>query len=336
MKIYLLVCLILSLFIFGTASSKVEIGNNAFVYASYLTVKDRIDGNTVTKLPVNSEVVVTDINNNYAVIEYGENGEKGYVKLKYLREDGIKHPFSPTKSNFQKQKYSIELLIDDPNKKTRKSFWGHATLRAKGPGFDQGYDFGRYGKVWGKFNTLGDPVLRVWSNLYQYIHNKIIWHNSPVYRFVFKASKEEVEEIMHAYQESILKDYPGAKVATGMENKGYLFDGDDFHFVTRNCTTTALEKLEDVLKVKISTNANIKKYAKIDGIFLSYKLAIKSAVSSEELKRFWWPKDLLNVLLKKAHHFKKLIKIEKWDKAAYKAKKAEVIMDTSSFLMENN
>jgi len=55
----------------------------------------------------------------------------------------------------------VEFLMGDRTEETRK--WSHVSLRVVTGKQDMIFDFGRYGRMWGKRNASEGELLRVWK-----------------------------------------------------------------------------------------------------------------------------------------------------------------------------
>ncbi|WP_447890792.1 hypothetical protein [Pseudomonas hormoni] len=64
----------------------------------------------------------------------------------------------------------MELLVGGPYTRDKEEhLFGHAALRVVVGSKDITYDFGRYGKTWGTFDSEGEGVLNVWTSFKTYI-----------------------------------------------------------------------------------------------------------------------------------------------------------------------
>lgn len=123
---------------------------------------------------------------------------------------------------------------------------GHTAVRVRTFDADREviFDFGRYGKVWGYLRFHGEGVMRVWRGpqaVAHYLEKQRSFRDSIGYEIA--VSPDEERRIL-AYYEGLLataswvKDYP--------LHRRYRLAAD-YHGVTNQCTSMALEGLKKVL-----------------------------------------------------------------------------------------
>lgn len=126
---------------------------------------------------------------------------------------------------------------------------GHTAVRVRT--FDKHkevvYDFGRYGKTWGYLGFHGEGIMRVWRGprqIRRYFRKQTSYRDSI--GFVLRTSPQEERKIL-AYYEGKLKRARWRK--QGRLHTRYRLK-KDYHGVTNQCTSMALEGFKAVLPRK--------------------------------------------------------------------------------------
>ena len=89
----------------------------------------------------------------------------------------------------------MEILVGGPYKKKGKEQpYGHVAIRVKTPTSDTVYDYGRYGKTWGTFDSEGEGILNVYSDFNQYIQGEKATGRTTT-GFTIEVSKAEADSI---------------------------------------------------------------------------------------------------------------------------------------------
>lgn len=311
---------------FQSLSFAFEVDQSLYVSGNGVLVRNNsLESMNIYLYPNDTVKFLSDNEEGYLEVE-APNGEIGLVKSKYLVETPLTHPFALTKEQLDASPYQIEILEDDKVHPTFSDFNGHVALRVRGPGIDKIYDFGRYGGMWGKFNTEGEPVLRLWNETtYKYFKRRIREVGTKMHRFVFKANKEQVENVIERIESSIIQRYRGERniIIDGADN--FTLSGGDFHYLKRNCTTVSSSALIEELNLSINSSKNVKKYGKMSGLRRSHRNAVKLASRSRDRKHIWWPTDLKNLLIGERKKLSPLMLIQKWSATEYNNKVGQLI-----------
>lgn len=188
----------------------------------------------------------------------------------------------------------VEFIILDKVWPDHK--WGHVSLRVKTDAKDYVYDFGRYGKMWGNFNTEGEPILRVWKNANDK-HTKFQKAGNPTIHVIrFQATKEQAENVMQYFTDWMkgVKAYQGDN-----ELKYFNLGSPAFHSLRHNCTTMSISGF---MRGFPEYDANDSRFALGDGLYW-WARPKASGIDFDSRHNtwvyIWWPKDLLNLLQQK-------------------------------------
>lgn len=171
--------------------------------------------------------------------------------------------------------------------------WGHVSLRVKDGGQDLIFDFGRYGKMWGFFDTEGDPVLRVWKNANEK-HMKFQKEGNPkIHTIRFQITSQQAQGILSYFDKLTrgIKPYSSSKTLDY-----YDLGSPDFHAVNNNCTTMSINAFTHGLP---HLNVNNKKYAKGEDLYWwarTQAVRISYDRTQKRWQHIWWPQDLLSNL----------------------------------------
>ncbi len=123
----------------------------------------------------------------------------------------------------------VEFLIGGPYKGHR---YGHTALRVFGKGYDFVYDYGRYGKTWGRFGSEGDGILRVWTNFDSYISGQNSLGRTTS-GYLFKTTLEQDRAVISFFNAKVEGLEP--KLAT--KDMQQFKIKDDYHALKLNCTS---------------------------------------------------------------------------------------------------
>lgn len=90
----------------------------------------------------------------------------------------------------------MEILVGGPYTRDKEEhFFGHAALHVVVGGKDITYDFGRYGKTWGTFDSEGEGVLNVWTSFKAYISGENSLGRTTT-GFVYYLDKDKAEAVV--------------------------------------------------------------------------------------------------------------------------------------------
>ncbi len=135
--------------------------------------------------------------------------------------------------------YKIEILIGDPYGAPLSSHHhGHTAVRITTPNSDSVYDFGRYGKTWGDFDTEGEGILNIWNNANQYLEEEKKLGRKTT-GFSLTISKEQSEKIEGYFLGLIKGIKPRLSTA---DYKRYKI-ADDYSALGLNCTTFSIRPM---------------------------------------------------------------------------------------------
>lgn len=200
----------------------------------------------------------------------------------------------------------MEFIIADVEWPETK--WGHVSLRVVNNEKDFVFDFGRYGAMWGFFNTEGAPILRVWKNSAQAHLNYLKKGGGAVTEIRFEASEEQADNVMKFFDEMIKGRKP---YSTSLRTDYYDTKAPNFHSITHNCTTVAIAAF---LKGFPDYNVNNTSYAKAVDLAGIFRVAAqRHAYNSKrsQWQHVWWPMDL-KVLLETEFVGKKIADQKKY------------------------
>jgi hypothetical protein len=187
----------------------------------------------------------------------------------------------------------VEFLIGDRTEETRK--WGHVSLRVVGAGSERIFDFGRYGKMWGRKDSAeGDPMLRVWKpgqfGTYRQHHLK---DGGTTKRFRFNSTPERNARILSFFAHMT----DGAPVfGSNAQFTMYKANYPTFHAVTVNCTTVSIDAF---MKGFPEYNLNDTQFAEARSLQWYMRGEAQGFIydqSEGHWTRIWWPLDLMALL----------------------------------------
>lgn len=145
------------------------------------------------------------------------------------------------------------------------------------------YDYGRYGKVWGKFNSEGEGILRVWTNFSKYIAGENASGRTTT-GFAFKTTPAEAKAINDYFNGLIGGSKP-------TQDRGYMKQHkikSDYHALKSNCTTLTIDGTKQAFPKFASDSAS---FNVGNGLGTTEKLAARWEGWP---KRLFMPADLKN------------------------------------------
>ncbi|MBC7370803.1 MAG: hypothetical protein H7326_04515 [Bdellovibrionaceae bacterium] len=185
----------------------------------------------------------------------------------------------------------VEFVIVDKVWPDHK--WGHVSLRVKDDATDMVFDFGRYGKMWGFFDTEGEPILRVWKHANEQ-HLKYQKEGQPqIHNVRFQVSSNDAQAVL-AHFEKLTR---GLKPFSSTKHLDYYnLQSPTFHAISHNCTTLSIEAFSSAFpNMKVDST----EFAKGEGLYKWAKIKAVSLDYDSRTKRWghiWWPQDLLESL----------------------------------------
>ncbi|MBF0366478.1 MAG: hypothetical protein HQK50_12975 [Oligoflexia bacterium] len=117
--------------------------------------------------------------------------------------------------------------------------YGHTALRVHGKGYDNTYDFGRYGKTWGTGGSEGEGVLRVWKDFNKYISAENSLGRTS-HGFTFNTTNSQDMKMINFF-ESLSNS--GTKNLSRAGMTQYKISSD-YHWGKNNCTTLSVSGFE--------------------------------------------------------------------------------------------
>lgn len=138
---------------------------------------------------------------------------------------------------------ALEILVSLPDKEGQV---GHVVVKVRTFSPDEViiYDFGRYGRTWGKLNFEGEGVMRVWTGRSQvetYMRSGFKYHRTLGWEI---AVTEEQEKDIHQYYQELIAT--ATSVTDQKTHVRYILP-EDYHGVTNPCSVKALEGMKKVL-----------------------------------------------------------------------------------------
>lgn len=187
----------------------------------------------------------------------------------------------------------VEFLIGDRTEKTR--MWGHVSLRVVDGGVDQIFDFGRYGRMWGRKDAAeGEPILRVWKpgqfSNYRAYHLK---DGGTTLRYRFASTAERNARILGYFgrmTNGARKTYDNAQMTA--YNSNYR----NFHAVEVNCVTVAIDAFIAGFPEHDLNNAAYAKARTLQWFMQGEAQQYMYDDDNRRWKRIWWPLDLMALL----------------------------------------
>ncbi|TWD51581.1 hypothetical protein [Pseudomonas sp. SJZ131] len=132
----------------------------------------------------------------------------------------------------------MEILIGGPYARDKEEhLFGHAALHVFVGGNDFIYDFGRYGRTWGNFDSEGEGVLNVWTSFKTYISGENSLGRVTT-GFVYNLDKAKAQAIV-AYFDGVIAQKKEIRKKTAAVTR-YVLLGD-YHPTVNNCTTVTID-----------------------------------------------------------------------------------------------
>ncbi|MBN8540118.1 MAG: hypothetical protein J0L82_06990 [Deltaproteobacteria bacterium] len=188
----------------------------------------------------------------------------------------------------------VEFLIGDRTEETRK--WGHVSLRVVTGSQDHIFDFGRYGRMWGKRDASeGEPILRVWKKgKYSTYRNLHLKDGGTTKRYQFVSNPQRSAKILD-YFASMTKGAPLQLSNSSFD--AYVANYKTFHAVDVNCTTVSIDAFEKGFPEYRLHQPNYS-IGRDLGFILKGAAQANGQYDSQEMNwpRVWWPLDLMALL----------------------------------------
>lgn len=170
--------------------------------------------------------------------------------------------------------------------------WGHLSLRISNSIRDEVYDFGRYGAMWGPWNTQGEPILRVWTNARAHLIAQKDG-NPRIDIVTVTATESEANAAFHYFDKLTGSLSPRSKNAHHAE---YRLRIADFHAINNNCVTMSMNAF---YAAQPHYQGLGPRYARGDDLYFWARPKannISYIKSQGRWNHLWWPKDTLNFL----------------------------------------
>jgi hypothetical protein len=135
----------------------------------------------------------------------------------------------------------VELVVRNSSavdRVTNRSF-GHTALRVFGPDYDLTFDFGRYRRVWGSFNSQGEGVLRVWRNWHAFLARQT--PRGPV-TSIRVDTTQEFDSAVIAFFTQLIES--GQLSAFESHYEEYIL-AEVYDLLDNNCTTICIDALDE-------------------------------------------------------------------------------------------
>lgn len=164
----------------------------------------------------------------------------------------------------------MEILIGGPytHNGVDQPF-GHAAIHVVVGNKNITYDFGRYGDVWGPFDSEGEAVLNVWSNFKAYVASEKSLGRTTT-GFVYFLENSKAEAVIAHYDQLVSTKVKIKKTTDNYVR--YLLPGS-YLPTTNNCTTVSLEGAKITGKKIVSEPS---KYMELRGLSWEKKIASKT------------------------------------------------------------
>ena len=188
----------------------------------------------------------------------------------------------------------VEFLIGDRTEETRK--WGHVSLRVVTGKQDIIFDFGRYGRMWGKRDASeGEPILRVWKKgKYSTYRNLHLKDGGTTKRYQFTSNPQRSARILD-YFAAMTKGAPLQLSNSSFD--AYIANYKTFHAVDVNCATVSIDAFEKgfpeyrLHQPSYSVGRDL-------GFLLKGAAQANGQYDAQEMNwpRIWWPLALMALL----------------------------------------
>ncbi|MCF4998478.1 hypothetical protein GIW70_17910 [Pseudomonas syringae] len=149
----------------------------------------------------------------------------------------------------------MEILVGGPYIRDQEEHpFGHAALHVLVGSKDMTYDFGRYGKTWGAFDSEGEGVLNVWISFKSYISGENSLGRTTT-GFVYFLDNAKAEAVI-AHFDGIVAQKKEQRKKTATSIRFVL--PSNYHPTTNNCTTVTIAgaKISGVQIVQNPANFN--------------------------------------------------------------------------------
>lgn len=182
----------------------------------------------------------------------------------------------------------MEVLVGGPYTRNNEEHpFGHAALRVVVGSQDVTYDFGRYGRTWGTFDSEGEGVLNVWTSFRAYIagENSLGRTTTGFVYFLDNATAKTI--IAHFDGVVAQKKELRRKTATSAR---YVLPSN-YHPTSNNCTTVT------IVGAKISGKPivqNPAKYSEMRGLSFIERQAARAQTKPQD--GIFMPADLQAML----------------------------------------
>lgn len=137
----------------------------------------------------------------------------------------------------------IEMIVGNPyvDSLGKKHPYGHMAIRVKNEAVDVVYDFGRYRKTWGLFDSEGEGILNIRDGK-KYINSEQQIRDSK--GFTFKTTMAQDEKAMKYFEKQI--NNKEAKFLFNIDQKtGKRYKlKENYHYKKKNCVTESINGLE--------------------------------------------------------------------------------------------
>lgn len=131
----------------------------------------------------------------------------------------------------------MEILVGGPYTRDKEEHpFGHAALHVVVGSKDITYDFGRYGKTWGTFDSEGEGVLNVWTSFKAYISGENSLGRTTT-GFVYFLDNAKAEAVI-AHFDAVIAQQKEQRRKTASSARYVL--PSNYHPTTNNCTTVTI------------------------------------------------------------------------------------------------
>ncbi|NNA55716.1 hypothetical protein [Pseudomonas koreensis] len=195
----------------------------------------------------------------------------------------------------------MEILVGGPYTRDNEEHpFGHAALHVVVGSKDITYDFGRYGKTWGTFDSEGEGVLNVWTSFKTYISGENSLGRTTT-GFVYFLDNTKAEAVI-AHFDGIVAQKKELRKKTATSSRYVL--PSNYHPTINNCTTVT------IAGAKISGKSivqNPEKYNEMRGLSFIERQAARTQKNPQD--GIFMPADLQAMLEgnTEAHYDKKNI-----------------------------
>lgn len=182
----------------------------------------------------------------------------------------------------------MEILVGGPYTRDKEEHpFGHAALHVVVGSKDITYDFGRYGKTWGTFDSEGEGVLNVWTSFKAYISGENSLGRTTT-GFVYFLDNAKAEAVI-AHFDAVIAQQKEQRRKTASSARYVL--PSNYHPTTNNCTTVT------IAGAKVSGKSilyNPSKYNEMRGLSFIERQAARTQSSPQD--GIFMPADLQAML----------------------------------------